>query len=98
MQNQPETERQRALAARQPMPVAPNFFYLDELGAGKRLGFTDRSGRPSGRRLKDLRVTGGGPRYIRIGNAIRYRSDWLDQWAEANAVTSTSEEAARRRA
>jgi hypothetical protein len=59
----------------------------------KYLGFLDSS-----RRLKDLRQSGGGPRYVRIGSAVRYRSDWLDAWAEANAVSSTSEEAARRRA
>jgi hypothetical protein len=67
--------------------------YLGEVDAAKYLGFLDSS-----RRLKDLRQSGGGPRYVRIGSAVRYRSDWLDAWAEANAVSSTSEEAARRRA
>jgi hypothetical protein len=66
--------------------------YLDETTAARYLGFSDSS-----RRLKDLRQAGGGPRYVRIGSAVRYRSDWLDAWAEANAVSSTSEEAARRR-
>jgi hypothetical protein len=87
------TERQRALDAKLPASgAASTYEYLDESRAAKHLGF-DRSSR----RLKDLRQSGGGPRYVRVGSAVRYRSDWLDAWAEANAVSSTSEEAARRR-
>lgn len=54
-------------------------------------------GLPSARPLADLRRAGGGPKYVRIGVRPMYRDDWLDQWAESNAVTSTSAEAARRR-
>jgi hypothetical protein len=65
--------------------------YFSQNGAAEYLGDV------TPRQLKDLRIRGGGPRYVRIGQAVRYRSDWLDQWAEANAVSTTSEEAARRR-
>jgi hypothetical protein len=86
-------------SARQHTPDGPGatveigHTYFDETTAARYLGFARSS-----RRLKELRLTGGGPRYVRIGQAVRYRSDWLDAWAEASAVSSTSEEAARRRA
>jgi hypothetical protein len=87
------SERKRALDAKPPTAGAASspYTYFDETGAAAYLGFD------SSRRLKDLRQRGGGPRYVRIGSAVRYRSDWLDAWAEATAVSSTSEEAARRR-
>lgn len=66
------------------------FEYLDDDGAAVYL-------KTSRRRLKDLRLRGGGPRFVRLGAAVRYRRDWLNSWAEANAILSTSEEAARRR-
>ena len=87
------TERQRAHAARQPAAAHnSSHFYMDDPAAARRLGLK------SARRLKDLRSRGGGPKFVRIGNTVRYRSDWLDIWAEENAVASTSEELARRRA
>jgi hypothetical protein len=89
------TERQRATTALQPPSTPAPYFYLDDAKAEAYLGFPPGS---KGRRMKDLRRRGGGPRYIRIGNAPRFRNDWLDEWAEANAVASTSEELARRRA
>jgi hypothetical protein len=64
---------------------------MDDPGAAKHLGLK------SPRRLKDLRSRGGGPKFVRIGNAVRYRSDWLDAWAQDNAVASTAEETAKRR-
>lgn len=68
----------------------PGFKYLDEARAADYL-------LSSRRRLKDLRLRGGGPPFVRLGAAVRYRTDWLDRWAVENAVSSTSEEAARRR-
>jgi hypothetical protein len=68
----------------------PTFEYLDEAGAAVYL-------KSSRRRLKDLRLRGGGPPFVRLGAAVRYRSDWLDAWAVQNAVSSTSEEVAKRR-
>lgn len=63
--------------------------YLDTAGAAKRMACKARL-------LESLRSVGGGPRWVRIGRQVRYRTDWLDTWAEQNSVTSTSEEAARR--
>jgi hypothetical protein len=85
-----QTDRQ------QPLPSP--FKYLDDMGAAAYLGLLDSSGRPSGRRMKDLRARPNGPRWIRIGKAARTRTDWLDAWAEEQAFTNTSEETARRRA
>jgi len=90
----PEDPARPRGAQRASAGVTNQYVYFDEPGAAAYiLGDRDKF-----RRLKDLRQRGGGPRYIRIGCAVRYRSDWLDAWAEANAVSSTSEETARKRA
>jgi hypothetical protein len=83
-------ERDSALAAIVPPPEPLPYVYFDPPGAAKRLGISPRT-------LETLRSVGGGPRYLRLGRVCRYRSDWLDAWAETNAVASTSEETARRR-
>lgn len=89
-------ERQRAVAATR--PASPSSYqYLDDVGVAERLRLLDSHGRPSARRVKDLRARGGGPRWVRIGSAVRSRTDWVDSWAEEQAVASTSEETARRR-
>ena len=91
-------ERDRALAAIQPPRAPALYFYLDDVKAEAYLGFSaSPTGTPKGRRMKDLRRRGGGPRYIRIGQSARYRNDWLDVWAEENSVSSTSDELARSR-
>jgi len=64
--------------------------YLDTSGAAERL-------RVSPRTLIDYRSRGGGPKWVRLGRAVRYRTDWLDHWADEKAVTSTSQETARTR-
>jgi hypothetical protein len=51
------------------------------------------------RRLAQLRASGGGPRFFRDGNVVRYREDHLDEWAETSLgepARSTSEESARK--
>lgn len=63
---------------------------LDEKSACAHLGITRRQ-------LKELRLRGGGPRFVRIGASPRYRIDWLAAYIDANAVGSTAEEIARRR-
>lgn len=85
------TERHRALTAIAPTAAPLPSVYFDTPGAADRLGCSTRT-------LETLRGQGGGPRFVRLGRAVRYRSDWLDVWAEQNAVASTSEETARRRA
>jgi hypothetical protein len=68
----------------------PSHLYFDTLGAAQRLGVSLRT-------LVDYRSRGGGPKWVRIARAVRYRADWLDQWADDKAVTSTSQESARAR-
>jgi hypothetical protein len=64
--------------------------YLDDVATAIYLKTTPR-------KLKDLRLRGGGQRFVRLGQSVRYRRDWCDLWAEQNAVSSTSEETGRRR-
>lgn len=44
--------------------------------------------------LERLRVTGGGPRFVKFGNLVRYRKADLDNWMAERVVASTSERAA----
>jgi predicted DNA-binding transcriptional regulator AlpA len=46
------------------------------------------------RTLIRLRVKGGGPKYIRLGNirAVRYRPEDIESWLAKKLVSSTSEE------
>lgn len=37
------------------------------------------------------RLTGDGPRFIKIGRAVRYRLSDVEAWLAAHAVSSTSE-------
>lgn len=47
------------------------------------------------RTLDDWRVTGGGPKYIKLSHRmVRYRRADLDAWLEQHALTSTSAESA----
>lgn len=41
--------------------------------------------------LEKARVYGTGPKFLRLGRAIRYRRCDLDAWLAARVVTSTSE-------
>lgn len=41
--------------------------------------------------LERMRVSGGGPRYCKLGGAVRYRRCDLDDWLESRVVRSTSE-------
>jgi excisionase family DNA binding protein len=41
--------------------------------------------------LRKLRLTGGGPRFMKLGRAVRYREQDLDAWLNARTVQSTSE-------
>lgn len=45
----------------------------------------------SPRTLEKLRLTGGGPLYIRLGGAVRYRETDLDAWIAGNRRRSTSD-------
>jgi hypothetical protein len=41
--------------------------------------------------LAKKRMTGTGPKFIRLGRAIRYTDEALDEYEAANEKTSTSE-------
>lgn len=41
--------------------------------------------------LRKLRLTGQGPRYLKLGRAVRYRESDLDAWMDARATSSTSD-------
>ena len=40
--------------------------------------------------LDKLRTTGGGPRYLKLGRVVRYRTVDLDEWLAACLTDSTS--------
>jgi hypothetical protein len=44
--------------------------------------------------LRKMRTTGGGPRYARVGAAIRYDIRELDRWMAERTFASTADEAA----
>jgi predicted DNA-binding transcriptional regulator AlpA len=46
----------------------------------------------SPRTLEKHRVAGGGPHFIRLGSAVRYRLEDLDAWIAANRRRSTSDD------
>ena len=46
-----------------------------------------RLGKPT---LERFRLTGEGPRFAKLGGAVRYRRSDLDAWLESRLVTSTS--------
>lgn len=41
--------------------------------------------------LNKARLTGDGPRFVRLGRSIRYRQSDLEAWVQASAADSTSE-------
>lgn len=41
--------------------------------------------------LEKCRVTGGGPRFLKIGKSVRYKIEELDEFATAREHASTSE-------
>jgi len=47
-----------------------------------------RLGKPT---LERFRVTGGGPKYCKLGGAVRYRRPDLDTWLETRTLSSTSD-------
>jgi hypothetical protein len=76
-----ETERARRSAQSQ------SSTYTDTRGAGVYL-------KCSASYLEKSRVSGGGPRFIKIGKSVRYKIEDLDMWASGRTFASTSEYAA----
>lgn len=48
--------------------------------------------RLSERTLERLRLTGGGPPFVKANRSVRYRESDLEQWIAARVVSSTSQE------
>ena len=42
--------------------------------------------------LERIRVSGGGPKFVRIRGSVRYRQEDLESWLASRLVGSTSEE------
>jgi hypothetical protein len=60
----------------------------DEEAAGTYLG---GSSRPiSKRTLQRWRITGTGPNFVKIGHAVRYRQQDLEDWVARQCRSSTS--------
>lgn len=45
----------------------------------------------SKQRLAELRLTGGGPRYAKIGSTVHYLREDLEAWLRRHLRTSTSD-------
>jgi hypothetical protein len=61
--------------------------YRDTRGASDHTAFSTSY-------LERLRVVGGGPPFIKVGKAVRYKLADLDTWLEGQKRGSTSEYAA----
>lgn len=44
--------------------------------------------------LEKLRLTGNGPRFVKLGRAVRYRPEDIENWIASRIVSSTSESVA----
>ena len=51
--------------------------------------------RLSERTRERLRLSGGGPLYVKAGRSVRYRECDLEEWIAARVVSSTSDGVAR---
>lgn len=56
-----------------------------------------RTARLTTRTMEALRVSGGGPPFLRIGRAVRYRRSDVEAWLAARVRRSTSERASSER-
>lgn len=62
---------------------------LDPEAAGHYLGLSPWT-------LAEWRCKGNGPRYMKLGNRVRYSIVELDAWLESRTVVSTSEHDAKK--
>jgi excisionase family DNA binding protein len=60
---------------------------LSQRDAARLLGLSVRT-------LERMRVSGTGPRFLKLGNAVRYRLQDIEAWLASRLVSSTSEAAA----
>ncbi len=66
------------------MTAAPDPEVVDAQGASPIVGLTVAT-------LATLRCRGGGPPFLRLGRAVRYRVDLLRQWRDERLVMSTAD-------
>lgn len=62
--------------------VADDFLTTDEVGAILRV---------TAIYLRQMRLTGRGPSYVKVGKLVRYRRGDVDAWIASRRVTSTSD-------
>jgi predicted DNA-binding transcriptional regulator AlpA len=60
---------------------------VDTEGASKHIGLAVST-------LEKLRVTGGGPRFVKLGRAVRYRVSDLEDYVAERVISSTSQRVA----
>lgn len=70
-----------ALKDREPHPE-PVLAYLDTPRAAELLGV-------SRQRLEKLRITGFGPKFVKVGRLVRYRRSDLDEWLRSRERRNT---------
>ncbi|WP_295885436.1 helix-turn-helix domain-containing protein [uncultured Thiohalocapsa sp.] len=70
-----------------PAPRALTSALLDEKAAAALLSFSPRT-------LQMWRVRGGGPKYLKLGSAVRYHPDDLATWIEEQTRSNTTGPAA----
>jgi hypothetical protein len=68
-------------------PISDPIF--DEKAAGMYVGGSDRP--ISARTFQRWRQRGFGPKFLRVGNQIRYRQRDLDDWLSARTAQSTAD-------
>ncbi|WP_208981970.1 helix-turn-helix domain-containing protein [Pseudovibrio sp. Ad46] len=61
---------------------------ITEAAAADYLGISIRT-------IQAWRVRGGGPKYVKLGKAVRYRPSDIQVWIESHLTSSTSEVGAR---
>ena len=63
-------------------PGVQTWLWMDTSAAAKH-------GRLSRSYLEKLRLSGGGPPFVKIGRAVRYRSDAFDRWMCSHDVVTS---------
>lgn len=69
-----------------PIALDPDFL-MTEMQACELLSVSPRT-------LQAWRVRGGGPKYVKIGKAVRYKRRDISEWLRENTVAHTSQQKA----
>jgi excisionase family DNA binding protein len=80
----------RLSAALERRGIEPTHELIQHLMTTKEASAYVRLGKPT---LERFRLSGYGPRFCKLGGAVRYRKVDLDDWLESRLVRSTSEAA-----